>query len=182
MQVQYYLAISQMRFAYLAVLIGSSDYRQVIIERDDEVIAVIIEKLKEFWRMVETNTPPPVRGMDNNLLASLYPSSRPNVIALGKEHEALFIQYEEAKKAMDEAKKLKEDAEAKLKMLLMDNEAATCNGYRISWKTSSRTTFSSDKAKVLLNMEQIKSCMVESSVRTFRVTKVKPKADATKKK
>lgn len=182
MQVQYYLAISQMRFAYLAVLIGSSDYRQVIIERDDEVIAVIIEKLKEFWRMVETNTPPPVRGMDNNLLASLYPCSRPNVIALGKEHEALFTQYEEAKKAMDEAKKLKEDAEAKLKMLLMDNEVATCNGYRISWKTSSRTTFSSDKAKVLLNMEQIKSCMVESSVRTFRITKVKPKADATKKK
>ena len=55
---------STQRFAYLAVLIGSSDYRQVIIERDDEVIAVIIEKLKEFWKMVETNTPPSVRGKD----------------------------------------------------------------------------------------------------------------------
>ena len=68
---------STQRFAYLAVLIGSSDYRQVIIERDDEVIAVIIEKLKEFWKMVETNTPPSVRGMDNKLLTSLYPNSRP---------------------------------------------------------------------------------------------------------
>ena len=182
MQVQYYLAISQMRFAYLAVLIGSSDYRQVIIERDDEVIAVIIEKLKDFWRMVETNTPPPVRGMDNNLLASLYPNSRPNVIALGKEHEALLTQYEEAKKAMDDAKKLKEDAEAKLKMLMMNNEAATCGEYKLSWKTSSRVTFSSDRAKELLNMEQIKSCMVESTVRTFRVSKAKPKTAATKKK
>ena len=182
MQVQYYLAITQMRFAYLAVLIGSSDYRQVIIERDDEVIAVIIEKLKEFWEMVETNTPPPVRGMDNNLLASLYPNSRPNVIALGKEHEALLTQYEEAKKAMDDAKKLKEDAEAKLKMLMMNNEAATCGEYKLSWKSSSRVTFSSDRAKELLNMEQIKSCMVESTVRTFRVSKAKPKTAATKKK
>ena len=182
MQVQYYLAITQMRQAFLVVLLGSSDYRQVIIERDDEVIAVIIEKLKEFWEMVETNTPPPVRGMDNNLLASLYPNSRPNVIALGKEHEALLTQYEEAKKAMDDAKKLKEDAEAKLKMLMMNNEAATCGEYKLSWKTSSRVTFSSDRAKELLNMEQIKSCLVESSVRTFRVTKAKTKAAATKKK
>ena len=132
--------------------------------------------------MVETNTPPPVRGMDNNLLASLYPNSRPNVIALGKEHEALLTQYEEAKKAMDEAKKLKEDAEAKLKMLMMNNEAATCGEYKLSWKTSSRVTFSSDRAKELLNMEQIKSCMVESTVRTFRVSKAKPKTAATKKK
>lgn len=182
MQVQYYLAITQMRFAYLAVLIGSSDYRQVIIERDDEVIAVIIEKLKDFWKMVETNTPPPVRGMDNNILASLYPNSRTTVMALGKEHEAILTQYEEAKKAMDEAKKLKEDAEAKLKALMQDNEVACCGEYKVSWKSSSRTTFSSDKAKELLNMEQIKSCMVESSVRTFRVTKAKPKASGTKKK
>ena len=182
MQVQYYLAITQMRFAYLAVLIGSSDYRQVIIERDDEVIAVIIEKLKDFWKMVETNTPPPVRGMDNNILASLYPNSRTTVMALGKEHEAILTQYEEAKKAMDEAKKLKEDAEAKLKALMQDNEVACCGEYKVSWKSSSRTTFSSDKAKELLNMEQIKSCMVESSVRTFRVTKAKPKATGTKKK
>ena len=182
MQVQYYLAITQMRFAYLAVLIGSSDYRQVIIERDDEVIAVIIEKLKDFWKMVETNTPPPVRGMDNNILASLYPNSRTTVMALGKEHEAILTQYEEAKKAMDEAKKLKEDAEAKLKALMQDNEVACCGEYKVSWKSSSRTTFSSDKAKELFNMEQIKSCMVESSVRTFRVTKAKPKATGTKKK
>ena len=182
MQVQYYLAITQMRFAYLAVLIGSSDYRQVIIERDDEFIAVIIEKLKDFWKMVETNTPPTVRGMDNNILASLYPNSRTTVMALGKEHEAILTQYEEAKKAMDEAKKLKEDAEAKLKALMQDNEVACCGEYKVSWKSSSRTTFSSDKAKELLNMEQIKSCMVESSVRTFRVTKAKPKATGTKKK
>ena len=180
MQVQYYLAISQMRFAYLAVLIGSSDYRQVIIERDDEVIAVIIEKLKEFWRMVETNTPPPVRGMDNNLLASLYPCSRPNVIALGKEHEALLTQYEEAKKAMDDAKKLKEDAEAKLKALMQDNEVACCGEYKVSWKSSSRSTFSADKAKEILSLEEIQSCMVESSIRTFRISKTKPKSIAAK--
>lgn len=181
MQVQYYLAITQMKFAYLAVLIGSSDYRQVIIERDDEVISIIIQKLKEFWQMVETNTPPPVSGLDNNLLASIYPQSRSVVMALGKEHEALLLQYEEAKKAMDVAKKRKEEAEAKLKALMKDSEAACCGEYRVSWKSSSRSTFSSDKAKEILTMEQIKSCMVESSVRTFRVTKSKPKTTVAKK-
>ena len=182
MQVQYYLSITNMKVAYLAALIGGSDYRQIIIERDDDIIEVIIQKLKEFWHMVETNTPPPVNGMDNNLLAAIYPQSRSVVMALGKEHEALLLQYEEAKKAMDAAKKRKEDAEAKLKALMQDNEVACCGEYKVSWKSSSRTTFSSDKAKELLNMEQIKSCMVESSVRTFRVTKAKPKATGTKKK
>ena len=169
-----------MRFAYLAVLIGSSDYRQVIIERDDEVISIIIQKLKEFWRMVETNTPPPVSGIDNNILASLYPNSRPTVLALGKEHEALLLQYEEAKKAMDEAKKRKEEAEAKLKALMKDNEKANCGEYSLSWKTSSRSTFSADKAKEILSLEEIQSCMVESSIRTFRISKTKPKSIAAK--
>ena len=131
--------------------------------------------------MVETNTPPPVNEMDNNLLASIYPQSRSVVMALGKEHEALLLQYEEAKKAMDVAKKRKEEAEAKLKALMQDSEAACCGEYRVSWKSSSRSTFSSDKAKEILTMEQIKSCMVESSVRTFRVTKSKPKTTVAKK-
>ena len=181
MQVQYYLSITNMKVAYLAALIGGSDYRQIIIERDDDIIEVIIQKLKEFWNMVETNTPPPVNGMDNNLLAAIYPQSRSVVMALGKEHEALLLQYEEAKKDMDAAKKRKEDAEAKLKALMQDNEVACCGEYKVSWKSSSRATFSSDKAKELLNMEQIKSCMVESSVRTFRVTKSKLKATTSKK-
>lgn len=182
MQVQYYLAITQMKFAYLAVLIGSSDYRQLIIERDDEVISIIIQKLKEFWRMVETNTPPPVSGLDINILASLYPNSRPTVLALGKEHEALLLQYEEAKKAMDEAKKRKEEAEAKLKALMKDNEKANCGEYSLSWKTSSRSTFSADKAKEILSLEEIQSCMVENSIRTFRISKTKPKSIAAKQK
>ena len=171
-----------MKQAFLVVLLGSSDYRQVMIERDDEVIAVIIEKLKDFWKMVETNTPPPVRGMDNNILASLYPNSRPTVLALGKEHEALLLQYEEAKKAMDEAKKRKEEAEAKLKALMKDNEKANCGEYNLSWKTSSRSTFSADKAKEILSLEEIQSCMVESSIRTFRISKTKSKSIAAKQK
>lgn len=181
MQVQYYLSITNMKVAYLAVLIGGSDYRQIIIERDDDIIEVIIQKLKEFWHMVETNTPPPVNGMDNNLLAAIYPQSRSVVMALGKEHEAILLQYEEAKKDMDAAKKRKEDAEAKLKALMQDNEVACCGEYKVSWKSSSRSTFSADKAKEILSLEEIQSCMVESSVRTFRVTKSKLKATTSKK-
>ena len=50
-------------------------------------------------------------------------------------------------------------------------ESASCGEYKISWKNSSRKSFSSEKAKELLSIEQIKECTVEAVTRTFRVTK-----------
>lgn len=55
-------------------------------------------------------------------------------------------------------------------------EAAVAGEYKISWKASTRSSFSAEKAKEMLTIEQVQACTVSSSVRTLRITKAKAKA------
>lgn len=58
-QVQWYMAVTGARVAYVAVLIGGQDFRIYVVRRDDELIRAIVTKCWEFWRdHVMTGTPP----------------------------------------------------------------------------------------------------------------------------
>ena len=63
-----------------------------------------------------------------------------------------------------------------------ENEMAIVGSWKVSWKTSTRNTFSAELAKQYLTDEQVKACTQTSSTRTMRVTKAKPKAASSKKK
>ncbi|WP_038312567.1 YqaJ viral recombinase family protein, partial [Kingella kingae] len=71
-QVQWYMEIFDVDFAYIAVLIGGSDYRQYRIERDRELAADLLARAKEFWENhVMKNVPPePQNAAD---VQKLYP-------------------------------------------------------------------------------------------------------------
>ncbi|WII91719.1 YqaJ viral recombinase family protein [Kingella negevensis] len=71
-QVQWYMEIFDVDFAYIAVLIGGRDYRQYRIERDRELAADLLARAKEFWENhVMKNIPPePQNAAD---VQKLYP-------------------------------------------------------------------------------------------------------------
>jgi len=75
LQVQHYLAVTGYDFAYIACLIGGQTYVERCIERDEELIAQLIERLQEFWNCVTTRTPPAWDGSEASwqILRSLYP-------------------------------------------------------------------------------------------------------------
>lgn len=75
LQVQHYLAVTGYDFAYIACLIGGQNYVERYIERDEELIAQLIDKESEFWNCVETKTPPAWDGSEASwqILRSLYP-------------------------------------------------------------------------------------------------------------
>lgn len=75
LQVQHYLAVTGYDFAYIACLIGGQHYVERYIERDEELIAQLIDKESEFWNCVETKTPPAWDGSEASwqILRSLYP-------------------------------------------------------------------------------------------------------------
>ena len=171
MQVQYYMGILGLNKAFIAVLIGGSDYRQLEVDRDEETIQYIFKKVADFWQMVEKRVPPEVGAGDTTLLNKLFGKSKAEIKILSDDMVGLCAEYEKAKADADEAKKRKEEAEAKLKMAMGTAESASCGDFKISWKSSSRKSFSADKAKELLNIEQIKECTVESASRTFRVSR-----------
>jgi putative phage-type endonuclease len=61
-QVQHQLAVTGKAVTDVCVLICGQEIRIHRIERDDELIARLIELERQFWHYVETDTPPPADG------------------------------------------------------------------------------------------------------------------------
>ncbi|MBC8726804.1 YqaJ viral recombinase family protein [Paraburkholderia sp. UCT2] len=80
-QVQHQLAVTGKQAADVAVLLCGQKLEVHRVERDDEVIARLIELEATFWRYVETDTPPPADGSESadRALRCLYPGTRGTV-------------------------------------------------------------------------------------------------------
>jgi len=57
-QAHHYMIVTGLPVADIAVLIGGSDFRIYTVRQDRELHEAMIEKEREFWRMVETMTMP----------------------------------------------------------------------------------------------------------------------------
>ncbi|WP_186166588.1 YqaJ viral recombinase family protein [Burkholderia gladioli] len=77
LQVQHQLAVSGKQAADVAVLLCGQRLDVHRIERDDALIARLIELEAAFWRYVETDTPPPADGSESadRALRCLYPGA-----------------------------------------------------------------------------------------------------------
>lgn len=75
LQVQHQLAVTGKTSADVAVLLGGQDLQIHRIQRDEGLIARLIQLERHFWHYVETDTPPPADGSDSADLAlrCLYP-------------------------------------------------------------------------------------------------------------
>lgn len=75
LQVMHQLAVTGKRAADVAVLLGGQHLEIHRIERDDELIARLIELERDFWSYVQRDTPPPADGSDSaeQALRCLYP-------------------------------------------------------------------------------------------------------------
>jgi len=62
LQVQHYMAVTGLNFAYIAVLIGGNKFLWKYIERDEGTIDLLIQLEARFWKYVQSNTPPPIDG------------------------------------------------------------------------------------------------------------------------
>ena len=77
MQVQWYLAVTGLQFAYISPLIGGNLWKEVPIERDEEIITMLLAEAENFWGYVQHREMPPVDGSDasEEALKALYPES-----------------------------------------------------------------------------------------------------------
>ncbi|ARK79248.1 endonuclease [Burkholderia pseudomallei] len=75
LQVQHQLAVTGKQAAHVAVLLCGQALDVFLIERDDGLIARLIELEARFWQYVETDTPPPADGSESadRALRHLYP-------------------------------------------------------------------------------------------------------------
>lgn len=78
LQVMHQLAVTGKQAADVAVLLGGQHLDIHRIERDEELIARLIELERDFWGYVQRDTPPPSDGSESadQALRCLYPEDR----------------------------------------------------------------------------------------------------------
>lgn len=195
LQVQHYMGVMNYDSMYIAVLIGGNKFQWKEIPRNDEMIAMIAARAKDFWTLIENRTPPAVDGSQasSDVLKALYPHSRDNVgtqlddSALSLVHDAEYWAIKEK-----EAADLKNEARNKLKQMIGECEYGfLSNGWKISLKSNSEfdeerfaqdypdayqqclTKLDKDAAKKILGGKGYREYTKPSTTRPFKI--VKPK-------
>ena len=158
LQVQHQLAVTSKSAADVAVLVCGNEYRCYRIERDDALIARLIELEKKFWHYVETDTPPPADGSDSADLSlrCLYPNDSGNTLDLTHDTD-LSTAFADLVTVMDEITK-REKFEAELKQKIQqrmaDASKAVFESGEVSWKRS-KDGMVLDTVKLLANQPDL---------------------------
>lgn len=137
-QVLHYLAVTGADYWYIAVLLGGNEGKWKRIERNEEDIQHLIMAEADFWKLVETKTPPPVDGSAScaAALSAQYKGGDPNYsIILPPDIDGVIASLEDDKAIMDALKKQITEKENRLKALLGNAEEGTTDHYRVLWKT-----------------------------------------------
>ena len=150
LQVQHYMAVTGYAGAYIAVLIGGNTFKWAFIERDEELISMLIELEAAFWNHVQDVTPPPLDGSEASakFLSERFPDSVPkSQIALPDTAVDLLAQYDEACEELEAVTERKQKAENLLKQMMGDNEIGTAGDRVITWKSVSQERLDSKTLK-----------------------------------
>ncbi len=173
-QVQHYLAVTGYSRAYVAVLLGGSDYRQARIERDEEFIEELTRLEQAFWfEHVLAGVPPEPDGSEASSvsLRRLYPTAVLDSEVILPDHAEELVR--ELAEARAEAKAKDQDVsrlENQVKALMADAETAYLPGIErpvCTWKSQTRTSIDS---KALRAAEPEVAARFEKTTesRTFR--------------
>lgn len=137
-QCLHYMAVTGADYWYIAVLLGGNEAKWKRIERNEEDIQHLIMAETDFWKLVETKTPPPVDGSDScaAALSAQYKGGDPNFsVVLQPSAEDVIESLENDKAIMDALRKQIAEKENRLKALLGNAEEGTTDHYRVLWKT-----------------------------------------------
>lgn len=139
-QVQHQLAVTGKQAADVCVLLCGQKLEIYRVERNEALITDLIELEREFWRYVETDTPPPADGSESadRALRALYPKDNGVCLDL-TEDEDLSDCFDQLRTVREQAEALAAN-EARLKQTIQGcmGEATTAvfrNGW-VSWKRS----------------------------------------------
>ena len=149
-QCQHYMAVTGYCSWWIACLCGGNSFFFKEIPRNEEVIALIIEKGKEFWQHVTDLTMPDITGQESckKALTKLYPDSNGESVNLPDTATIYIEQYNRASEAEKAAGEQKLEAQNILTNMLGVNEIGFAGDFKVSWKnTKPRETFDGKKLK-----------------------------------
>ena len=172
-QCVHYLAITGKKRWYLAVLIGNKDFRWFTIERDEAEIAALMTAEADFWECVKNDTPPAVDGLSatTEAVKTVYTDSNDNVVDLYG-HKSDLAQYITLNKQIKELETMRDEAANRVKAFMGESGGGECDGFKVSWKSSTRRTFDNKRFAADNPDIDLSEYYNESNTRTFRVSEI----------
>ncbi|MCD2257399.1 YqaJ viral recombinase family protein [Lactobacillus sp. CC-MHH1034] len=142
LQVQHYMNVLNRPYCYIAALIGGQKFVYKRIERDQELINLITDKLVDWWRTyIEGNKRPPIDGSPaatNFLNTYLADKSDGDVIELKSEDFELLEQRQKLKQTQAIIKKELDSIDNNLKLEMEHSDVGLLSGYKVFYKAQER--------------------------------------------
>lgn len=165
-QVMHQLAVTGQQAADVAVLLGGQELQVHHIERDDTMIAQLIELEQQFWHYVETDTAPPADGSDSAEAALRCLFHQDNGETVDLTHDADLNTVFDQLQAIRRQQKVDSQTEAELRQRIeqqmgVAGKVVFRNG-TVSWKRS--------KDSISIDMKALKRAY-PNIVEQFSVTK-----------
>lgn len=145
-QVQHQLAATGLNIGYAAATVGGNKLHFRRVDRDDRFIAVLIERLEEFWQLVLDRIPPEIDYSEATTLAlaAIHPNDNGETITLPAEALAWDRNLQRVKCHIAILKRFKTEYENRLKQAIGDNtfgELPDGSGELYSWSTVEKCEF-----------------------------------------
>lgn len=140
LQVQHQLAVTSKAAADVAVLVCGNEYRCYRIERDDALIARLIQLEAKFWDYVIRDIPPPADGSDSaaTALQALYPYDHGAVLDLSGDVEicATFADLNAVRCVLASNNETEAMLKQKIQQRMGDASKAVFDSGEVTWKRS----------------------------------------------
>lgn len=170
-QCVHYLAVTGWDRWYLAVLVLGREFLHYTLERDQAEIDALMGAERDFWLLVENDTPP---GMDGNELTSsalreVYEATdRGDVVDL-QEREILLLEYRRLLAVRTENERRIRQIKQTLMQDLGGAEEGRCGNFRVGWKPQKRVFLSAEKLRKVYPRLDLSKVMSVAKYRRFSV-------------
>lgn len=182
----HYLAVTGYTRWYVAVLILNKgfliyqltrkegdtvpDWCESSVYVSDNEIATLMDAEREFWKLVEADTPPEVTGSkaDGDALNKVYPGGCDEMVDLSKVGSAIDL-YEALKGNLRVLEMEIAQCEQEIKAALGNSENGQAGNWIVNWKTQKRRTFDAKAYAADHKNENLDQYYRESSFRKFEI-------------
>jgi predicted phage-related endonuclease len=158
---------------YLAVLVLGKEFMVFEIERDEDEIAALAKSEADFWKLVESQTPPVADGAasTSDTISTLYPESNDEMVSLVA-YETDLEKYMALTAQIKELEGIKDEVANRVKAFMGDSGKGESASYKVSWASAERKSFDAKRFAADHKDLDLSEYYKTSSYRTFKVTEM----------
>lgn len=170
LQVIWYLGITGRKKGWIACLIGGQKFDYKVIEFDEELFNLMVEKAIRFWEQVQNGVPPVILPDDSETLGEVYSEHTEDMIECSELNDRVAY-VQELKMHRDEINTEIKEIETELKTAIQDKMGIMTDKYKVTWKNQ-KGNFVYDREQMMQDgvFEKYAS---QPTFRCLRITKRK---------